>query len=251
MKVSVITVVKDHASGLKTTYESLIGQSFEDWEMVIVVGNSRDETMDTALKYPIFDPRIKVLVQRGTGIYDAMNQGLQSATGEFTWFMNAGDRFATSSTLVHALEKAIQDKAGLIIGGYEIDNGADNQIFSFPEGNVTTLDFAFTRRGGCHQAMIFRTAAIREVGGFDTAYSLASDFDLVLKVMKTWSVKRVSEVYASIEPGGRADQGISLVHKQKHQIRRDLLGGPFIFTASLLWTSLARLKISLRRALKG
>ena len=95
--------------------------------------------------------------------------------------------------------------------------------------------------------MIFHTQVLKSIGGFNTAYSLASDFDLVLKVIKKAGARRVSEIYAAIEPGGRADQGIFLVHKEKHLIRRNLLGGPAILAASLLWTGLARTKIISRR----
>ena len=244
-------MVKDHASGLRDTYLSLITQIFTDWEMVIVVGKSQDQTLSLALELQMKDSRIQVLEQEGTGIYGAMNQGLQSIRGEFTWFMNAGDKFASTLTLTHAMDEVTQRKVGIVIGGYQIDKGTDRQTYSFPEGNITRLDFAFNRRGGCHQAMIFRTQALREIAGFDTTYSLASDFDLVLRIMKTWNVRRASEIYASIEPGGLADQGIFLVHEQKHQIRRDLLGGPFVFTASLLWTLLARLRIYFRHSIKG
>ena len=98
--------------------------------------------------------------------------------------------------------------------------------------------------------MIFRTQVLRDHGGFNTEYSLASDFDLVLRILNVSQGKRVSEIYASIAPGGRADKGILLVHDQKQQIRQELLRGPFIIALGFIWTRLARLKISLRRILE-
>jgi glycosyltransferase involved in cell wall biosynthesis len=248
--VTIVTVVKDHASGLIKTHASLIGQTLVDWEMIIVVGISTDDTLSVAKVLQGNDSRIRVLEQGGAGIYGAMNEGLELASGEFTWFMNAGDTFVTLFVLAHAVGEISQIGTGLVVGGYQIDNGSADQIYSYPGGNVTTLDFAFNRRGGCHQAMIFRTEDLKLLRGFDTSYSLAADFDLVLKVIKRSRAKRVSEVYASIEPGGLADQGIFLVHQQKHEIRRNLLGGPFIFLASVLWTVLARVKIMAREMIE-
>ena len=94
--------------------------------------------------------------------------------------------------------------------------------------------------------MIFKTQSLLGVGGFDLRYSLASDFDLVIKVMKKANVIRVSEVFAEIEPGGSADLGILLVHEEKHQIRNRLIGGPVIYICSFIWKNSAKTKIALK-----
>ena len=250
MKVSVITVVKDHALGLKATIDSVLRQTFSDWEMLIVVGPSNDDTMRIAQEIQAKDSRVQVITQNGAGIYEAMNEGIRAASGEFTWFMNAGDQFGGTEVLNHATAKLSLSNVGMLIGGYQIDGASNKQTYVYPEATVSIFNFAFTRRAGCHQAMIFRTKILKDMGGFNSAYSLASDFDLVLKVIKSAKALRVSEVYATIEPGGRADQGIFNVHRQKHAIRRKALGGPIIYITSVLWTGLARAKIILRRFLR-
>jgi glycosyltransferase involved in cell wall biosynthesis len=247
--VSVITIVKNHAAGLAATHQSLREQSFNDWEMVIVIGESNDATLAVAKDLQRNESRILLIEQSGSGIYEAMNEGLAAASREFTWFMNAGDKFASTSTLAHAVGYISQNKVGAVIGGYRIESYSQNKTYSYPPHNITSLSFAFNRRGGCHQAMIFRTNILKDLGGFNTSYSLAADFDLVLKVIQKSKASRVSEIYASIEPGGRADQGIFLVHNQKHQIRKNILGGPVVFLASFLWTALARVKIIVRRTI--
>ena len=247
--VSVITIAKNHAAGLVATHQSLLEQSFTDWEMVIVIGESIDATLAVAKDLQRIESRILLIEQGGSGIYEAMNEGLATASGEFTWFMNAGDRFASTSTLAHAVGHISQNNVGAVIGGYRIESSSQNKTYSYPPRNITGLSFAFNRRGGCHQAMIFRTNILKDLGGFNTSYSLAADFDLILKVIQKSKASRVSEIYALVEPGGRADQGIFLVHNQKHQIRRNLLGGPVVYVASFLWTALARMKIIFRRTI--
>jgi glycosyltransferase involved in cell wall biosynthesis len=249
--VSVITIGKNHAAGLVATHQSLLEQSFNDWEMVIVIGASSDATLAVAKDLHQIEPRILLIEQSGSGIYEAMNEGLAAASGEFTWFMNAGDTFASTSVLAHAVNHISQNNVGAVIGGYRIESSNKNKTYNYPPRNFTGLSFAFNRRGGCHQAMIFYTNLLRDLGGFNTSYSLAADFDLVLRVIQNSKASRVSEIYASIEPGGRADQGIFLVHNQKHQIRRILLGGPVVYVSSFLWTALARMKIILRRTIKS
>ena len=88
-EVSVITIVKDHEKGLEETYSSLVRQVFVNWEMVVVVAESADSTLKIAQRIQQADTRVKVIEQRGIGIYNAMNEGIQWATGDFIWFMNA------------------------------------------------------------------------------------------------------------------------------------------------------------------
>ena len=247
-RVSIITIVKNHAAGLAATHQSLLEQTFSDWEMLIVVGDSNDATFAVAKELHNLDSRILLIAQTNSGIYEAMNEGLAAASGEFTWFMNAGDKFAFTCTLAAAVAYMSLDKVGVIIGGYQVESSSQKETYSYPPRNITSLSFAFNRRAGCHQAMIFRTDILKSLGGFDTSFSLAADFELVLKVIKASKASRVSEILASIEPGGRADQGIFLVHHQKHLIRRNLLGGPIVFLASHIWTILAKLKIILRQS---
>ncbi len=250
MEVSVITIAKQHEPGLNATYQSLEMQSFRDWELLIVVGLSEDGTLSAAKTIQARDSRVHVIEQQGLGIYSAMNTGLTASNGEFVWFMNAGDKFASPSVLSHGISAIRSSDVGMVIGGYQVDAQTGPKVYRFWDGVVSAHRFAFNRRWGCHQAMIFRTQQLKLIGGFNQSYSLASDFDLVLKVIKKWKAKRVAEVYAIVEPGGSADQNIFLVHKQKHEIRQDLLGGPVIFSYSLFWSALAKLWINMRRILK-
>lgn len=247
--VSVITIVKDHPFGLRETFASLSEQDLSDWELLIVVGPSQDSTLVTARDIASTGQNVEVIEQSGSGIYDAMNEGIRNAKGEFVWFMNAGDKFADSHVLSIAVDEITKAGVGLVIGGYRLDRTVQEDR-SFPPRKMSAFKFAFNRRGGCHQAMIFRNESLRQVGEYDLTYSLASDFELVLKVIKSAGAIRVSKVFASIEPGGVADKNIFQVHLQKHQIRKSIMGkNPFITLLSWAWSVAASSKIRLRHLL--
>ena len=247
ISVDIITVVKDDASGLIATHSSLIEQTFHEWELLIVVGSSKDSTLSIATELQAQDRRIRVLEEKGQSIYGAMNEGLEIANGKFAWFMNAGDRFAGPGVLANAVNEITDSDVGVVVGGYGIVVGSlKEKNYRFPSRALSQIAFAFNRRGGCHQAMIFRTKALRDIGCFDESYSLASDFKAVLDVIKTAGAQRVNEVYALVESGGLADQGIFKVHQQKHQIRRKVFRNPIITAASVFWTWAAQSKIRLR-----
>lgn len=246
ISVDIITVVKDDASGLIATYSSLIEQTFPEWELLIVVGSSKDSTLSIATELQAQDRRIRVLEEKGQSIYGAMNEGLEIANGEFAWFMNAGDRFAGPDVLAKAVNEITDSGVGVVVGGYGVVGSLKEKNYRYPSKTLSQIAFAFNRRGGCHQAMIFRTKALRDIGCFDESYSLTSDFKAVLDVIRTAGARRVNEVYALVEPGGLADQGIFTVHRQKHQIRRRVFRNPIVTAASVLWTWAAQSKIRLR-----
>jgi putative colanic acid biosynthesis glycosyltransferase len=235
-KVSIVTIVKDHAGGLSNTYESLAKQLFEDWEMIIIVGQSRDSTLNVAQALQHLDNRVRAIAQSGLGIYTAMNQGIENSLGEYVWFMNAGDRFASNEVVKHAIALISVSQVGLVIGGSQITKENFSKIYSFPARKVSVFNFSFSRRGGCHQAMIFKSDIIRELGGYATDYKLANDFELILKVIQRAGAIRVPMVFATVEPGGVSELEILLVLEEKNHIRSAFFQRKSILLLSLIWT---------------
>jgi cellulose synthase/poly-beta-1,6-N-acetylglucosamine synthase-like glycosyltransferase len=233
--------------GLSNTFESLLEQVFQDWELYIVTGPSTDSTLELAKQLALRDSRVKVIAESGHGIYPAMNEGLNNSSGELCWFMNAGDRFDNINVLQRATLEFSNQTFGLVIGGHRVVSKNDSRIYSHSTRGVSEIEFAFNRRGGCHQAIMFRTQILKDIGGFDTQYSLASDFDLVLRAIRISGASRVSEIFALIEPGGVADQSIFSVLVQKHLIRRKHFTSRAITFLSLTWTTLACSKHLVRR----
>ncbi len=245
---SVITIVKDHELGLRRTVSSLLMQSHTDWELIIVVGPSIDETITTARDYELTDARIRVVEQSGRGIYPAMNEGIQNSLGETIWFMNAGDCFATPEVISKTLEIMSARAVGLLIGGYEIQGNSNRSYTPERIKRIGPIGFAFNRRGGCHQSMLFNAATVRAVGSYDIKFKLASDFDLILKVIRESGGLRIPVLVTTIEPGGIADSNLGLVFHEKHQIRiKTFKYNLAINLASRVWTVLANFKLKTRR----
>ena len=246
--VSVITVVKDNSSGLMETFVSLNSQSSDDWEMIIIVGKSKDDTLKTAKNIASKNSRVSVYEQCGNGIYSAMNEGVELSRGKYLWFMNSGDSFADITSISVAVKEIESSDISLLIGGYRLKDS--EKSFGLKRGSVTTRSFMFSRKGGCHQSMLFRANVVRDFSGYNTNYSLASDFDLVLRIIKSNSVLRIPNILSIIEPGGRADIGIKKVYSQKHQIRNNVSNSIFVSSASIFWTVAAIAKGEIKGLLR-
>lgn len=126
MKYSIITVNYNNKEGLRRTIESVVGQSFHDYEFIVIDGGSTDGSTDVLRQY---DEHISYWVSEPDGgIYQGMNKGIARATGDYLNFMNSGDCFYSDSVLQQV---AGQQLWGDIVVGHDYHyNAATGQGFS-------------------------------------------------------------------------------------------------------------------------
>ena len=183
-KFSIITVTYNAEKVLEDTIQSVIFQTYRNVEYIIVDGASKDHTLEIVNKY---HNRInKVISEPDKGLYDAMNKGIQLATGDYLCFLNAGDKFHDSETLqkiVHTLkgqerpdviygETAIVDEEGHFLHMRRLSAPAHLNWKSFKQGMLV-----------CHQAFfVNRELAINHL--YDLQYRFSADFDWCIRIMK-------------------------------------------------------------------
>jgi len=96
MKISIVTATYNSGESLRDTLESVLSQTYDDYEHIIVDGGSTDNTLDILREYePRYNGRLKWHSEPDRGIYDAMNKGIARATGELVGLLNSDD-FYTS-----------------------------------------------------------------------------------------------------------------------------------------------------------
>ena len=110
---SIIVVAFNASDSIEKTMQSILAQSFTDFEVIVKDGQSFDDTVNKIPK----DPRIIVHVSRDDGIYDAMNQALANTKGRFINFLNCGDCFSCPTTLRSVYEEAKNHAEPCVIYG--------------------------------------------------------------------------------------------------------------------------------------
>ena len=132
MKLSIITINRNNAEGLRKTMESVFAQTCREIEYIIIDGASTDNSVDvikaSALQAEGLD--LKWISEPDKGIYDAMNKGVKKATGDYVWILNSGDCAASPDT-VENMMTILND------GGIDILLG--NKIHVYP-GDKKKLD---------------------------------------------------------------------------------------------------------------
>ena len=246
-EVTVVTLVKDNNDGLLSTYNSLYRQTYDSWELLVVCAESVDDSELTASLIANNDSRVQLVIQNGTGIYHAMNLGLANSTSEYVWFMNSGDVFANSNTLIQGLTEIRNRKVGVVVGGYGVQNKVKTQFYSASSLALNPFRFSLNRRSGCHQSMIYDREMLRLAGGFDEDFQIAADFLSTLKVIKIGGGWRTEEIYSVIEPGGVSSLRIRQTLQEKQVARGIFFGNKSLgFIAGKFWTLAVLIRIFLR-----
>ena len=214
-KFSIITITYNAASVIKPTLDSVIAQTYTNYEYILVDGGSKDDTVAIAKASGIQFAHI--ISERDKGIYDAMNKGIALATGDYLCFLNAGDAFHAPGTLQAVVDAIAGEKELPDVLYGETAEVDDNRNFvrmrrlqapkelnwrSFKAGMLV-----------CHQAFYAR----REIAPmYDLKYRLSADVDWCIKVMKR--AKKMVNVNATVVD--YLQNGISLQYHRKSLMER-------------------------------
>ena len=114
-KITIVTVTYNCSKILKETLESCINQDYENVEYIIIDGASTDGTLGIINQYS--ENISFILSEPDKGIYDAMNKGIEHATGEWIFFLNAGDKFYSNKTLSDLFHN-IDSESDAVLGDY-------------------------------------------------------------------------------------------------------------------------------------
>lgn len=174
-KVSVITVVYNDKDNFITTLKSITSQNYDNLEYIVIDAKSTDGTIDIINKYK--DTIDHWVSESDNGIYEAMNKGVNLATGEWINFMNAGDTFAGKSIVSDFID-AVHDATDLYFGdiNYFESSSSDNAIYREAMGIKNIYEIIPC----CHQALFAKKSLLKKYP-FNTEYKIAADYDFLLQ----------------------------------------------------------------------
>ncbi len=177
MKLTIITINRNNADGLDKTIQSVINQSYKDFEYIVIDGNSTDNSIDIIKKH---DSKINFWIsEKDTGIYNAMNKGITKANGNYLLFLNSGDYLVNKDVLKSVFEQC--QSADIIYGNMQIDWGNGKITFgkmpdkiSFKQMYIDTL---------WHPVSFIKKTLFDKYGLYNEAYKIVADYDFFFKVI--------------------------------------------------------------------
>jgi glycosyltransferase involved in cell wall biosynthesis len=211
MKVSIVTIALNAAETIEATINSVLSQDYKNIEYIVVDGGSTDGTLDIINRYK--NKIAKVISEPDNGIYDAMNKGLRSSTGDILATLNGDDVYAEKTTVSRMAE---------FIESNGLDAAYGDMIYVDRRDSMHVKRFwqpgQYKRGAFCHGWVIphptffCRKEIFEKHGYFNDKMQIAADFELMLRLIEKHRINigYLPKVIVKMSTGGRANvlQGI-------------------------------------------
>lgn len=217
MKYSIITINFNNCDGLRKTIESVVNQTFSNYEYIIIDGGSTDGSVDVIKKY---ENKISYWISEpDNGIYNAMNKGVANAHGEYLNFMNSGDCFYDINVLADISKENLHED--IITGKYVFSN-SPNYIRGLNNSNLTLLDLYYGII--CHQATFF-SKKLFDLEKYDESYKLVADWKYYTKVLinQNGTFRQIDRIIVYYDCNGISSGGWDKVDHEYKRAMEELI----------------------------
>ncbi len=211
MKISIITVAYNSESTIQDTMESVLSQTWSNYEYIIVDGASTDKTLSVIHEYEKrFKGRMRYFSEPDSGIYDAMNKGVKMATGDVIGFLNSDD-FYTSNDVLSTVAKYLESDNYDAI--YADIHYVFNKSIHHCERYYSSRFFRpWLMRFGlmpAHPSFYCHRTVYQKYGLHDTQYKIAADFDILFRFIYIHRIKTkyVPKDFVTMRLGGASTNG--------------------------------------------
>ncbi len=219
MKYSIITVNYNNREGLRKTIESVIHQTFRDFEFIVIDGGSTDGSAEVLKEY---DAQIDYWVSEPDGgIYQGMNKGIRKAQGEYLNFMNSGDCFYANDVLKQVTKKNIS--TDMIVGrDYHFDESSQKGFATILPSRLSMLTFVHSTLP--HQSTFFKRELFKDSLYDETLKNVADVKFYIQKIcVENCSVQFIDDIIC-----WREEDGISVSFNERrlqehHQVVAEVL----------------------------
>jgi len=218
-KLSIITINKNNAEGLRKTIESVINQSSKDFEYIIIDGASTDGSLEIIKE---FEAKITYWVSElDKGIYNAMNKGIKAAKGEYCQFLNSGD-YLVANTVTGKMLKDVK-KCSILYG---------NMLKIMPKGRILfnkkiPVNSFLTFYNGSlnHSSSYIKRSLFKKYGYYDENLTIVSDWKFFLI---TIGLNNEKVVYKNIDVSyfdinGISNANNSIIKNERLQVLKEVL----------------------------
>jgi len=208
LKISLITVSYNAENTISRCIESVIGQNFKNIEYIIIDGGSTDKTTQIIAQYKEYTSIF--LSEPDKGIYDAMNKGINLASGDIIGMLNADDYFADSSVLSAVADAFARQNANITYGDLDYINTQGNIVRKWRSGMYTNSMF---KRGWMppHPTFYCKRSLFKQYGFYSLEYGTAADYELMLRFMYLNKIAAfyIKKVMVKMSTGGASNKTLN------------------------------------------
>lgn len=223
MKISIITVTYNSENTLKDTLESVLNQTYQNYEHIIIDGMSKDNTMKIVKEYEEkYNGKLKYISEKDTGLYDAMNKGIKMATGDIIGILNSDDKYANENVLQIIANKFKETNCD---GTYANLIFMDEETMTKPK-RIWKSAYGKLEDGWhpAHPTLYLKKEVYDKIGLFNLKYRIVADYDFMIRMMKDKTIKLeyIDEYIVYMRVGGASTAGIKGYIKNLKEAHRAL-----------------------------
>ena len=220
MKISIITVVYNNEKTIRDAIESVLSQTYDNIEYIIIDGGSTDNTNIIIQEY--IDNLNIYISEKDNGIYDAMNKGLKLATGNVIGILNSDDFYANNNILNEVMTNFIADhKLDILYGDLVyVKNHNINKIIRTWKSKPYYSKFFDNGFVPPHPSLFLSSRVYHEAGYFSLQYRFAADYDFMLRIFKRYNykIKYIPLVFVHMRLGGATNNSLKNIYKGNVEI---------------------------------
>ena len=243
MAISLVLTVLNEGESLRLLLDSLVAQTRPPDEFVVADGGSRDGTLSRIEPYRA---RInQVISERDRGIYDALNKGIALSQGEIVGFLHSDDRFASPQAVEHLVEALSAHQADGVYSDLEYIRSERSAETVLRHWRSCDFHPELLNRGWMppHPTLYLKRSVYERVGLFDFRYSIAADYDFILRTFKEKDLRfaYLPEVTVQMRVGGASNGSLSRILKKSSEDYSILSRHGFNPIASLLLKNFSKI----------
>lgn len=248
LKISIITVAYNSSSTIEDTIKSVLSQTYDNYEHIIVDGGSKDNTIKIIEKYKDkYGGKLKYISEKDNGIYDAMNKGIKMSEGDIIGLLNSDDIYDNNKVL---------EKIANTIKSEECD-GTYGDLTYYDENLKKPKRKWITGKGKirhgwimAHPTMYLKKEIYEEVGVYNTNYKIVADYDFIIRLSenKNFNLIYIQEDLIRMRLGGTSSDGLKGYWKNIKEANRVLKANGYWYSELIIFIRIIKTLIQMIRA---
>ena len=221
MKISIITVVRNNASTIKDTIDSVLKQTYSNVEYIVIDGSSTDGTIEIIQGYKKYIK--KFISEKYKGVYDAMHKGINLATGDVIGLLNGDDVYFDETVLQNVANAFKKNESDCVYGDlyYVERNNLDEIVRYWKSSKFKKGSFA---RGWHppHPTFFVKKEVYSKYGLYDIEMKVSADFDLMLRLLEKYNITShyLPTILVRMRTGGMSNKTIKNIIISNQSILR-------------------------------
>ncbi len=217
MKISIITVCYNSGKTIEDTFKSVQSQSYKDIEYIVIDGGSKDNTLELINQYKeIIDYSVS---EKDNGLYDAMNKGIEKATGDVIGFLNSDDLFCDDMAVEKVMNVFNENSKidSVYADIYYVDqNNTDKIVRKWITGKQRTFKKGWHT---AHPTLYIKKKVYNQYGGFNLKFKLSSDFEIMLRFIEKYKISTIylPEPLLKMRLGGETNKSVENIFRQNKE----------------------------------